>query len=411
VDIFMEIDDIKNKKIFFATYSTKNNSKRIGGGPAQHLIDFFVPKAERFTILEQPYFLYTNDLAPTVEIYCRGKLEKSYKFFKISKFFFLTTKKRKQKGGTSFRNKIRDFFSVFNFFLRERRKYDLYIGMESVNALCGIILRKIGFIKKTVYYLFDFTPRRYKNRFINAIYIWLDRFCCYHADFVWNISEAYVSARINELHYQTERMAKQITLNYGVDELEIRNENELSKNQLVFTGSIGEENGVLLLIDMMPSVLKEIPDAKLVIAGFGPQEEILKDKIKSLELERNVEFLGYISERKEIKELQSRSCLALAPYPDLTDSTKKYGDVMKVREYFASGLPVVTTAIPPVSKIIDKLPAGIVVDFNEKSFASAVIRLLSDGEFYRQCRKNAISLAQGNTWEGNLRRAIGEMEF
>ncbi|HTW96203.1 MAG TPA: glycosyltransferase [Candidatus Methylomirabilis sp.] len=407
----MDIEELKNKKIIFATYSTKKDNVRMAEGPALHLLNFFVDKCSEFALLEQPYFLYADDLTPTIEIYKRGKLEKKYKFAKIFNFLFFTSKKRKKRGGTSLRSKIRDFLSIFYYFVREKRKYDLFIGMESINTLAGIFLKKIGMVNKVAYYLFDFTPERYKNKFLNFFYLWLDKFCCYHSDYIWNISAGYENARRDVLKYDLSKMAQQITLNYGVDNILLLPEEKLHSNQLIFTGSIGAENGVGLLVEMMSLVLKNIPDCRLIIMGAGPEEGELKKKIISMDLQSSINFLGFVPDRKQIEKIQSESCIALAPYPDLKDSTKKYGDVMKIREYFARGLPVVTTSIPPISKVIREMPAGLVAEYNKESFSEAIVKLLRDKELYRKCRANAHLLAQENTWQNNISEAINKMEF
>ncbi|HLD21462.1 MAG TPA: glycosyltransferase [Patescibacteria group bacterium] len=401
---------LQNKKVLFATYSTrKKDHTRVDSGPTQHVLDFFCSKVQQFTIIDQPYFLYTTHFAPTAEIYEQGKMVQSYRFPSFFHSLFFINDKRKKKGGTSLRMKIRDFFSVIFFSLKEPKRYDLFIGMESINTAAGILMKKLGFITTVTYYIFDFTPRRYGNKILNALYIALDKFCCYHADYVWNISSAYAQARINELHYDPKKMAKQITVNYGVDEISVHSPKQRKKNQLIFSGSIGEENGILKLIEAMPLVIQTIPDAHLIICGSGPQEEEVKKRIVKLHVSQHVSFLGFFADKQKVIQLQSQSMLAVAPYPDLIDSTKKYGDVMKIREYFARGLPVVTTAVPPISREIKKAPAGIIVDYTKESIAQGIIELLQNDTVYKICQQQVYELAKNNTWEHNLSTAIKQM--
>ena len=55
---------------------------------------------------------------------------------------------------------------------------------------------------------------------------------------------------------------------------------------------------------------------------------------------------------------------------------------------------MVITRVPPVAMEIEEEGAGIVIDYDKQQLADAILKLLSDDEFYRRCRENAIALAQ-----------------
>jgi glycosyltransferase involved in cell wall biosynthesis len=59
---------------------------------------------------------------------------------------------------------------------------------------------------------------------------------------------------------------------------------------LLFVGRLAEKKWVTYLLDAMPSVLKEYPDAKLLIVWWWPLEFILKNQSKELWLENSVIF-------------------------------------------------------------------------------------------------------------------------
>lgn len=403
----------KFQKLFIATYTHKVNGKRAkAAGPAQPMLDFFCNRVEELCLLEQPSPMMEKHL-PTIEIYKKRVFEKK----EIMPLLFLPiaflTEKRRNKGGTSIRLKIRDIVSVFYFIFKFPKRYDLFIGMESINAVCGIILRKMGIVKEVVYYLFDFTPRRYHNKFMNRVFLWLDKFATYHSDFVWNISPAYTVARIQELGYNEEKMAKQITVPFGVDvhNIEVLPYGKINKNTVIFSGSIGVENGPELFLDSIPMVLSIIPGAKFKFVGDGPQLSYLKDKAQKLNLQNKIEFTGFIIDPKIIEKHLCSSMVGVAPYPDMVDSTKKYGDVMKIREYLASGLPVITTSIPPISKSIDRNGAGIIIKYEAQCLAQAIVKLLQNENFYLECRQQAINMAKKNTWVNNYSNALHEMGF
>lgn len=72
--------------------------------------------------------------------------------------------------------------------IKAKKTYDLYVGSNNLNAFIGIILRKIGLVRKTIFFTPDYSINRFDNYFLNNIYLWLDYFCLRHADLVWNSS-------------------------------------------------------------------------------------------------------------------------------------------------------------------------------------------------------------------------------
>lgn len=68
-----------------------------------------------------------------------------------------------------------------------------------------------------------------------------------------------------------------------------------SDNIVITAGRLTEQKGQWHLIRAFNKVVKEIPDAKLIILGSGEKELYLKTLIKELNLEENVFLLGYKS--------------------------------------------------------------------------------------------------------------------
>jgi phosphatidylinositol alpha-1,6-mannosyltransferase len=66
------------------------------------------------------------------------------------------------------------------------------------------------------------------------------------------------------------------------------------------------------LIEAMPLILQEVPDAQLVIAGGGDDQQRLEEKARSLCLTENILFLGRVEEAK-LTSLYSRCALFVMP--------------------------------------------------------------------------------------------------
>ena len=96
----------------------------------------------------------------------------------------------------------------------------------------------------------------------------------------------------------------------------------------------------------------------------------------------------------------------MAPYEPEEGSLAYYADPGKIRTYLAVGLPVVVTKVPPSAYEIAQTRAGIAIEYDRREFIQAVIKLLSNDEFYLDCRKNAIELGANYSWEQVFTRAF-----
>lgn len=63
-----------------------------------------------------------------------------------------------------------------------------------------------------------------------------------------------------------------------------------------YAGRLSHEKGVDVLVDAFAQTTKDVPDARLIIAGDGPQREALQAQVKELGVERAVEFTGHLEQ-------------------------------------------------------------------------------------------------------------------
>lgn len=84
------------------------------------------------------------------------------------------------------------------------------------------------------------------------------------------------------------------------------------KYVLGFLGSFYAYEGLDLLLDTLPKLIKEDPTIHLLLVGGGPQEHNLKEQVQRLELEHHVTFTGRIP-HQQIKEYYSLVDLLVFP--------------------------------------------------------------------------------------------------
>jgi len=402
--------------VFISTYTfIYNGSHTNNSGPVIPLRDFFNKRAKTVYLLEQP--LPGSDFHDTVLTVFREAKESE----RVTKNFFFsrTPAQRVDSNKTYIRLKLRDIFSNFYFFFKNYRafrtqKVDLFIGLESINALCGVIMKKAGLVDKVVYYIFDWAPDRYSNPVLNRIYIWLDKMATYHSDSTWNITYTIGEARKNILRFDEGRMSPQLYVPYCVnfDEGNILPDDRVDPNLIVYSGGLIEENGPYLLLEAYRLVMDRHPESRLLIIGGGGVEGKLREYIKEHGMENNVEITGYIASEKKVMELQCRGAIGVAPYPVMKGSRKPFGDVIKIRMYFACGLVTVSTPVPPVSKEIAEEKLGYrTANDSPEGIAVGICMFLKDKKVLFEYRRNVIRKARLSNWENNYSNALSKMNM
>ena len=293
------------------------------------------------------------------------------------------------------------------------RVYDLYIGADNLNAFAGLVLRLFGRVRKVAYYVIDFTPVRFENRLVNALYQAINKVCCYHADVIWNVSETMVGGR-EKIGIRESFSAPQVTVPLGCAFGDIHEQRHAAKDvraaDLVYFGSLKEEHGPGLAVEALPEILEQLPDARIVFAGDGPLRESLETRARALGVAEHVEFTGFLESGEDVYRLLCASGLALATYPADTGSYKTYSDPGKVKIYLACGLPVLITDVPPIARTVRDRGAGEIVADDPKSLAETVIAIASDREHFVTMRECAVELGREYDWKAIWKRTFEAMK-
>jgi len=180
----------------------------------------------------------------------------------------------------------------------------------------------------------------------------------------------------------------------------------------VFAGTLGPENGPDLAIEALKLVAQKLPKTTLHIYGGGQADlERLEALTKKLKLEQKVIFHGFFTDQVKLSKEIRKYALGLAPYKAIPGSPRWWADATKTRLYLASGLPVITTQVPPLGQEIERDGAGIIALDNPKDQAGAILRLLKNKALYKRMRANAIKRAKNNTWENTYSLALKKMGF
>jgi glycosyltransferase involved in cell wall biosynthesis len=142
-----------------------------------------------------------------------------------------------------------------------------------------------------------------------------------------------------------------------------------ARPMILGVGRLHRQKDFSLFLEVAHEVIAKHPTAKFVIAGVGPEEELLKQRAAELGLGERLRFAGPVS---DLRELYSQASVLLL--------TSKYeGTPMVVLEAMAAGIPVVAPALDGICEILrDGEEAELVTGREQRSFADRILALLDD---------------------------------
>lgn len=293
-----------------------------------------------------------------------------------------------------------EYWRTVNYFKSENKSIDVYVGIDPLNSFSAIRLKKIGIVKKVIFYTADYSPKRFSNPLLNYIYHAIDRHCVKNADEVWSVSSRICDVR-RKMNLAEE---KNIFIpNVPPTEFDNFKKNKHDRYRLVTTGIIDKQLDFEGLIKAVSKLRGEFPMLNLTIIGNGPEEDTLRRLTKRLKVKDRVIITGRLP-FKEALEIQSKSGIGLALYTGLW-GFNFYGDSTKCREYFNFGLPIISTDSHSTVEEILESKSGEIVELKCSAYIKAIRKIINNYDAYSKA-----SSIQGKRYRGvhakHLRRLL-----
>lgn len=343
---------------------------------------YFKKRCNRFALITVASRL-SKSIEPKCELFSKGELVKSFKLI-IFPGFLLDRNKYLVHIGY--------IISIIYAALRLRRRFYLYIGEGHIYTLTGIFLKFLGICKRVIYSSGDYFTD------VKSFQI-IDKFISGRVDAIWSASTEMEKERESMISRFKEGSVR-LVMPLGVEiQYEAIKKNELDKRNVLFIGNLQKHQGLDLFLDVMPGLLKKIPDLSLHVIGSGIHEENLKRKVKDLNLGNQVTFYGFVQCEDKIKEIFSSCSLGIALYNAQEAGFTRLSDPGKIKDYLSYGLPVLTTAVPQFSEEILRRKAGWVVGYERASLRERLLEIFNDPTALKIRAQNARSLAEDYSWD------------
>ncbi len=168
-------------------------------------------------------------------------------------------------------------------------------------------------------------------------------------------------------------------------------------------GQFYEGRGYDIMVESIP-LLKDYPEIKLAVRGFGKLEDSLRSRVSELGGDNFIFYPKVLVQ--ELIPFASMSKVGVA----ITEAiclNFKLSVSNKLFEYASAGLPVIMSDIPEHRYLNEKYQFGVIIAENTpEEFSKAVIRLYTDKEFYTQCAENAKKLSAQVNWENEFGKLV-----
>jgi glycosyltransferase involved in cell wall biosynthesis len=140
---------------------------------------------------------------------------------------------------------------------------------------------------------------------------------------------------------------------------------------VLFVGRLAPEKELLSLLGALALVVRQIPSARLVLVGDGPERARLEARTRELGMTDNVHFAGRCPPEIVQRWLQASDVFALI--------SSNEGFSCSLLEAMSTALPSVVSDIPANTQLIEDGVHGFVAPLrDEPAIARSLLRLLAD---------------------------------
>jgi glycosyltransferase involved in cell wall biosynthesis len=164
---------------------------------------------------------------------------------------------------------------------------------------------------------------------------------------------------------------------------------------VMYSGRITREKGAELLADAFLLARAREPRLHLVLAGGGPEQERLRERVG----DAHATFLGWLAGADLAR---AYACADMFLFPSATDT---FGQV--ILEAQASGLPVIAVAQGGPLSLIEHRTSGLLCAAEAAPLAEAVLEVASSPLLRERLSIAGLASVRTRTWERALQR-LGE---
>lgn len=298
---------------------------------------------------------------------------------------------------TSWDNLIGRISFIFDSFIYlSKQKYDLIHAFPFIAGLPAFLA---GITKKTpvVFSVFALSSQSKKNNSLFSLSrILIEDLLTLHIPYTLLLTD-------NREFLKQHKKKKMVYIPDGVD-LELFEGVNVRKSkypQILFVGRFHKQKGIENLLKAMPIIIKKIPNIRLVMIGYGAEEQKIREYIFNNNLNSYVTIKSPRYGRDLASEYKYSHLLVL---PSLYE-----GQGIVVLEAWAAKIPVIATRVGSLKDLIENDKNGYLVDPNNPyQLARRITELLVSEKRINMGRNGFNLVKEYYTWDKSVKKVYQE---
>ncbi len=279
-----------------------------------------------------------------------------------------------------FKRTIESAFKRYNFFPDIIHVQNIYALPGSVEVAKKLKIPIIVTIReplpKVLLHPYNFLFKFFISQILKSRNRILIKILKEKCDRVITVSD-YIKKRLSKLGIPKNKMVTIYNFPPKWNKLDLieKKSKQLGQNKLytlVYSGRLEKAKGIHILIQAMKTILSSIKNIRLLIAGEGPYENILKNLCSELKLNKYIKFLGKIPFNKMIRLYQLADVVCIPSIWPEPLSRVSF-------EAMSIGTPVISTKVGGMTEVIENRKTGLLVSPNNSGeLANAIMELIKD---------------------------------
>lgn len=172
---------------------------------------------------------------------------------------------------------------------------------------------------------------------------------------------------------------------------------KFSNPTILYLGRIKRYKRVDLLVNIFEKIVKKVPKARLLIAGWGTEASNVTDLVMKSPLRRKITLLGPVSDAEK-KTLLAKSWLFVNP-------SIGEGWSIAVIEANLHGTPAVSFDVSGLAESIRNDKTGLLAK-DEEDFVKKICEVIKDNSLREKLGKNATRWANSFSWDRSAQESL-----
>ena len=290
-------------------------------------------------------------------------------------------------------------YNIWAFTCLIFRRFDLFHAndLDTLPAARMASLIKNKPIIYDSHELFTEVPELLSKPNIQRIWVLLEKLFSKGINFNSTVSDG-IANELNKRYKKQYVVIRNVPYKKHVD-TEIKAQNSKT---VIYQGALNIGRGLEKLIEAM----QWLPDARLMIVGSGDIELNLKRICNNFSLDDRVTFTGRVN-LEQLHDMSINATLGVSLEEDFGTSYR-FALPNKLFDYIQAGLPVLTSNLPEMEKIVKNYSIGKTIENNctAKELAFVLNEMLNDSVELAKWKLNSLEASRILCWENEREKLI-----